>query len=164
MVNRQVRWFVYLQVLGLNTNIQFLMDLARHPEFEAGNVHTDFIPQYNDQLFPVRSLSDKTICQAAVALMLIEQEKVHHHACSTLGTSSFNFSWLSLYHRNTVLGICKHGKNKAEVRVRERGQKKKSDTGCFIFPSLGFVRRGVDQKPSTLENVIVWEFYSNLTM
>lgn len=110
------------------------MDLARHPEFEAGNVHTDFIPQYNDQLFPVRILSDKTICQAAVALMLIEQEKVHHHACSTLGTSSFNFSWLSLYHRKTVLGICKHGKKES----RSEGEGKKSEEkkwyGLFHLP------------------------------
>lgn len=77
------------QVLGLNTNIQFLMDLARHPEFEAARVHTDFIPQYNDQLFPVRTLSDKTICQAAIALLLIEQEKIHHQACSTLGSLKY---------------------------------------------------------------------------
>ena len=77
------------QVLGLNTNIQFLMDLARHPEFEAARVHTDFIPQYNDQLFPVRTLSDKTICQAAIALLLIEQEKIHHQACSTLGSPKY---------------------------------------------------------------------------
>lgn len=62
------------------------MDLAGHPEFEAGNVHTDFIPQHYDQLFPDRGLSDKTICQAAISLMLIEQEKTHQHACSTLGT------------------------------------------------------------------------------
>lgn len=88
-------------VLGLSTNIQFLMDLARHPEFEAGNVHTDFIPQYNEQLFPVRSLSDKTICQAAVALMLIEQEKVHHQACSTLDPFS-PFSALSSVRVNTA--------------------------------------------------------------
>lgn len=117
------------------------MDLARHPEFEAGNVHTDFIPQYNEQLFPVRSLSDKTICQAAVALMLIEQEKVHHQACSTLGNSSL----ISLDYpiiTGTVLGVGKDWeKNKALVRVRERGQKKKSDAGCFIL-SQGFLIKG----------------------
>ena len=31
---------------GLNTNVNFLMDLAAHPEFSAGNVDTDFIPRY----------------------------------------------------------------------------------------------------------------------
>jgi 3-methylcrotonyl-CoA carboxylase alpha subunit len=77
--------FCHQQVLGLSTNIQFLMDLAGHPEFEAGNVHTDFIPQHHDQLFPNRGLSDKTVCQAAIALMLIEQENTHQQACSTLG-------------------------------------------------------------------------------
>ncbi|KAK3084180.1 hypothetical protein FSP39_009643 [Pinctada imbricata] len=62
-------------VLGLNTNIQFLMDLARHPQFEAAEVHTDFIPQHYDQLFPERTLSTEAICQAAVILVIKEQEK-----------------------------------------------------------------------------------------
>ena len=31
------------QVVGLDTNIKFLTDLARHPSFAEGDVHTGFI-------------------------------------------------------------------------------------------------------------------------
>ncbi|TMS20438.1 Methylcrotonoyl-CoA carboxylase subunit alpha, mitochondrial [Larimichthys crocea] len=33
-------------IVGLNTNIDFLLSLSGHPEFEAGNVTTSFIPQH----------------------------------------------------------------------------------------------------------------------
>ena len=42
------------QIVGLNTNISFLLSLAKHPEFQLGNVHTEFIPQHNESLFPKR--------------------------------------------------------------------------------------------------------------
>ncbi|KAL5016276.1 hypothetical protein ScPMuIL_005865 [Solemya velum] len=61
-------------VIGLNTNIQFLADLVRHPEFKAGNVHTDFIPQHEADLFPIRNITDITLCQAAVAMVLLQQK------------------------------------------------------------------------------------------
>lgn len=62
-------------VIGLNTNIQFLMDLSKHPEFEAGKVHTDFIKQHSKQLFPEKTLTSATLCQAAIALVLRDREK-----------------------------------------------------------------------------------------
>ncbi|XP_038671932.1 methylcrotonoyl-CoA carboxylase subunit alpha, mitochondrial isoform X1 [Scyliorhinus canicula] len=61
-------------IVGLNTNIDFLLNLAAHPEFEAGNVHTDFIPQHYDRLFPVKEATNKDVlCQAALALILHER-------------------------------------------------------------------------------------------
>ena len=39
-------------IQGLSTNVNFLMDLASHPEFVAGNVDTEFIPRHYDSLFP----------------------------------------------------------------------------------------------------------------
>uniref|UniRef100_A0A1B0BPL6 Methylcrotonoyl-CoA carboxylase subunit alpha, mitochondrial n=1 Tax=Glossina palpalis gambiensis TaxID=67801 RepID=A0A1B0BPL6_9MUSC len=39
-------------ISGLDTNINFLIDLANHSEFRAGNVHTGFIDQHFDTLFP----------------------------------------------------------------------------------------------------------------
>ena len=32
-----------MQVVGLNTNLKFLKDLATHPSFVSADVHTDFI-------------------------------------------------------------------------------------------------------------------------
>uniref|UniRef100_A0AAQ4QUI4 Methylcrotonoyl-CoA carboxylase subunit alpha, mitochondrial n=1 Tax=Gasterosteus aculeatus aculeatus TaxID=481459 RepID=A0AAQ4QUI4_GASAC len=62
-------------IVGLNTNIDFLLSLSGHPEFEAGNVTTSFIPQHYADLFPApMTPSGETICQAALGLLLQEQE------------------------------------------------------------------------------------------
>lgn len=37
------RFLFLFQVVGLSTNLKFLMDLAAHPSFQAADVHTDFI-------------------------------------------------------------------------------------------------------------------------
>ena len=47
---------VYATFPGLSTNVDFLMDLASHPEFVAGNVDTEFIPRHYDSLFPEKPL------------------------------------------------------------------------------------------------------------
>ncbi|CAH1779493.1 unnamed protein product [Owenia fusiformis] len=62
-------------IVGLNTNIKFLDDLASHPQFVAGNVHTGFIDQYYSELFPVRTVSHRAMCQAAQALLIYEDEE-----------------------------------------------------------------------------------------
>jgi acetyl/propionyl-CoA carboxylase alpha subunit len=35
-------------IAGLATNVNFLMDLAVHPEFVAGNVDTELLPRHYD--------------------------------------------------------------------------------------------------------------------
>jgi len=62
------------QIVGLNTNIQFLDDLAGHPEFQLGRVHTGFIAEHNDALFPQRTIPNDIVCQAALAIALIQAE------------------------------------------------------------------------------------------
>ena len=62
------------QVVGLSTNIQFLDDLAGHPDFQLGRVHTGFIAQHNDALFPKRTIPNDIACQAAIAIALIEAQ------------------------------------------------------------------------------------------
>ncbi|KAJ0032794.1 hypothetical protein NQD34_002875 [Periophthalmus magnuspinnatus] len=65
-------------IVGLNTNIDFLLSLSSHPEFEAGNVSTSFIPQHYADLFPApRAPSGATLCQAALGLVLQEQSSTH---------------------------------------------------------------------------------------
>jgi len=61
-------------ISGLNTNVNFLMDLASHPEFVAGNVDTEFIPRHYDTLFPKREMADSTICEAVLATILSEKQ------------------------------------------------------------------------------------------
>jgi len=61
-------------ISGLSTNVNFLMDLASHPEFVAGNVDTEFIPRHYDTLFPTRVLSNNTLCEAILASILAENK------------------------------------------------------------------------------------------
>ncbi|KAM8804876.1 methylcrotonoyl-CoA carboxylase subunit alpha, mitochondrial [Eudromia elegans] len=61
-------------IVGLNTNIDFLLSLSGHPQFEAGNVHTNFILQHYDELFPAqRATPHEVVCQAALGLILKEK-------------------------------------------------------------------------------------------
>ncbi|XP_063162467.1 methylcrotonoyl-CoA carboxylase subunit alpha, mitochondrial [Candoia aspera] len=61
-------------IVGLSTNVDFLLNLSAHPEFESGNVHTNFIPQHHDELFPPkRAISKVSLCQAALGLILKEK-------------------------------------------------------------------------------------------
>ncbi|NXA31045.1 MCCA carboxylase, partial [Eudromia elegans] len=61
-------------IVGLNTNIDFLLSLSGHPQFEAGNVHTNFILQHYDELFPAQKATPhEVVCQAALGLILKEK-------------------------------------------------------------------------------------------
>ncbi|KAH8232657.1 hypothetical protein KR032_011338, partial [Drosophila birchii] len=59
-------------ISGLDTNINFLIDLASHPEFQLANVHTGFIDQHFDTLFPPIVISPQQVGQAALALVFNE--------------------------------------------------------------------------------------------
>ncbi|KAI9555728.1 hypothetical protein GHT06_018243 [Daphnia sinensis] len=59
-------------IVGLNTNVDFLMELSSHPKFVEGDVHTDFIPQHYNDLFPVKPITDNLVGQAALACILNE--------------------------------------------------------------------------------------------
>lgn len=53
----------------MDTNVNFLIDLAKHTSFRAADVHTGFIDQHFDTLFPIEIIDDNVLCQAAVALI-----------------------------------------------------------------------------------------------
>ncbi|EDW99265.1 methylcrotonoyl-CoA carboxylase subunit alpha, mitochondrial [Drosophila yakuba] len=59
-------------ISGLDTNIKFLIDLASHPEFQLANVHTGFIDEQFDTLFPPIVISPQQVSQAALALVFNE--------------------------------------------------------------------------------------------
>nr|CAG4643783.1 EOG090X02EP [Lepidurus arcticus] len=62
-------------IVGLNTNVDFLMDLSAHPSFMLGDVHTDFITQHYQELFPAKPITDQQLCQAGLVHILTEQAK-----------------------------------------------------------------------------------------
>uniref|UniRef100_A0A8B9KZ20 Methylcrotonyl-CoA carboxylase subunit 1 n=1 Tax=Astyanax mexicanus TaxID=7994 RepID=A0A8B9KZ20_ASTMX len=99
-------------IVGLNTNIDFLLNLSGHPEFEAGNVHTSFIPQHHDQLFPAAvPPTGEEACQAALGLLLRETKHTQDFVCrsfadlySPFGTG--NGSRINVLHcRNLTLQL-----------------------------------------------------------
>ncbi|XP_074113415.1 methylcrotonoyl-CoA carboxylase 1 [Cotesia typhae] len=59
-------------IVGVETNIEFLKDLCIHPKFKAGVVHTGFINQCKDSLFPELQVPSDILCQAALATILCE--------------------------------------------------------------------------------------------
>ncbi|KAG7171848.1 Methylcrotonoyl-CoA carboxylase subunit alpha-like, partial [Homarus americanus] len=77
-------------IVGLNTNVDFLISLASHPSFVAGDVTTDFIQEHYNTLFPDRKPSHELFCQCALALILEEeQEGVRAVAATQDPTSPF---------------------------------------------------------------------------
>lgn len=48
------------------------MDLARHEYFQKGDVHTGFINQHYDTLFPKQSIKNEIFAQAALGLIINE--------------------------------------------------------------------------------------------
>ncbi|XP_030369477.1 methylcrotonoyl-CoA carboxylase subunit alpha, mitochondrial [Scaptodrosophila lebanonensis] len=67
-------------IAGLETNINFLIDLAAHPEFQRGNVHTGFIDEHFDTLFPPIAVTSQQLSQAALALVFNEIEVANSNA------------------------------------------------------------------------------------
>lgn len=87
-----------LQIVGLNTNIEFLLSLSGHPEFEAGNVTTSFIPQHYADLFPApRAPSGETICQAALGLVLQERKHTQDFTQTSTGEGTTCVSANTVY-------------------------------------------------------------------
>lgn len=47
--------------------------MASHPSFQAADVHTGFIDQHFDSLFPKRDVDERSLVQAVVAAIVNEQ-------------------------------------------------------------------------------------------
>lgn len=74
------------------------MNLCQHAEFQKGNVHTGFIPEHYDALFPKQEISDHLLVQAAFASILCEQNSA---IVSTVQNNEFyeTFSGFRLNHK-----------------------------------------------------------------
>lgn len=64
-----------------------MIELARHEYFQKGDVHTGFIPQHFDTLFPVKTVSDRVLAQAAIGLIFNENNAAK---CNALRSGQFN--------------------------------------------------------------------------
>ena len=62
---------------GLTTNIPFIISLCDHPEFIAGNVNTDFIPEHREKLFEFSkqlNIDEETACCALGVILNHESD------------------------------------------------------------------------------------------
>jgi 3-methylcrotonyl-CoA carboxylase alpha subunit len=76
------------QIAGMTTNIPFIMSLCDHKEFQAGNVHTDFIPMHKDELFESSKQLDingEVVCCSLSTIL-------NHESNLLINTSSDGFS------------------------------------------------------------------------
>jgi len=139
-------------VAGLSTNINFLMDLASHPEFIKGNVDTEFIPRHYDSLFKDRTPSSDKLCQAALALILTQNKAnaLNPDPFYSLSGARFNHSLL-----RTVQLV--HDGKQTPVTVINQG------AGKYTF-SVGGEERLIEgklvAKPETNHEELV---FSNIT-
>uniref|UniRef100_A0AAR5QJE0 Methylcrotonoyl-CoA carboxylase subunit alpha, mitochondrial n=1 Tax=Dendroctonus ponderosae TaxID=77166 RepID=A0AAR5QJE0_DENPD len=60
-------------IAGMETNVNFLLKLANHPEFQAGNVHTNFIKDQSDSLFEEDALANEDLIQAALSMVILDR-------------------------------------------------------------------------------------------
>ncbi|XP_054014291.1 methylcrotonoyl-CoA carboxylase subunit alpha, mitochondrial [Hylaeus anthracinus] len=59
-------------IAGLDTNIEFIKDLCSHPSFQQGQVHTGFINEHYEDLFPKLQVPNEVAVQAALASIFYE--------------------------------------------------------------------------------------------
>lgn len=53
--------------------MDFIRDLCKHPKFRSGDVHTAFIEENRDALFPQVQVTNETVIQAALLLLINEE-------------------------------------------------------------------------------------------
>lgn len=106
----------FLQISGLSTNINFLMRLCDSQSFQNAEVHTDFIQQHYQELFPDDSrnlLEPESLAEAALGVLFLER------GAGYLFSDPFDIEkdWRinSSYFRNVKL---KSGKDVHDVQVR----------------------------------------------
>lgn len=68
----------------MDTNVNFLLDLAAHPSFQSGDVHTGFIDQHFKSLFPPIEITNRTITQAIIAQLTNERIAEKYNSCKQL--------------------------------------------------------------------------------
>jgi len=131
-LRKMVSCLAEYNISGLTTNVDFLLSLARHPQFVAGQVDTEFIPRHYQELFPVREVSPSLLCEAALASILFERQRVPpvhskdtSSPFSTLAGARFNHHLyrtirLNLDDKTYEVGVCVQGQNNFLVTVGDK--------------------------------------------
>ncbi|XP_015587363.1 methylcrotonoyl-CoA carboxylase subunit alpha, mitochondrial isoform X3 [Cephus cinctus] len=70
-------------IVGVETNVEFIKDLSAHPKFQNGEVHTGFIEENFDSLFRKLQVPKLVLAQGALALILLQEYKSLKAAITT---------------------------------------------------------------------------------
>lgn len=65
-------------IIGVKTNVKFLLNLSSHPEFLFGNVHTNFIQQHEKELFVPKSPSYPDVCAAVLCIICNDKKSIQN--------------------------------------------------------------------------------------
>ncbi|RIA90454.1 carbamoyl-phosphate synthase L chain, ATP binding domain-containing protein [Glomus cerebriforme] len=94
------------EVVGLNTNIEFLKSVVSHDAFFDGEVETDFIAKHNEKLFAPKETPSHVIIQASLSLILSELQNIMKETTGSFDPfspwTSLPFSRLNTNHIQTV--------------------------------------------------------------
>jgi len=80
-------------ILGINTTIEFLRDVMRHPEYLAGNTYTDFIPNNFDGWKP--KTGEENIDWALIAAGIHSYGNFRKKGATVQATTDYN-PWLDV--------------------------------------------------------------------
>lgn len=120
------------EVVGLNTNIEFLKHVCKSADFVKGEVETGYIEKHKEELFISDPVEFETFAQAALGLLA--KELASHQSLAgphgeTVGFSAKNerqFSFLESSSKDPLatVTINQHGKNKFDLTVETAGGKR----------------------------------------
>lgn len=121
-------------MIGLNTNIAFLIKIASHPAFRAGHVETGFIQKYKDALFPIINVNEQDLLYniAALSLCIFQQNIPLGYPRELLGyrslvsISKYCFEFYYPGNRRDYSCTIEH-ENDFTVRIYHRNNEKNQD-------------------------------------
>jgi len=132
---------IQYNIVGLKTNVDFLLRLSNHSEFESGNVYTEFIADHHKHLFPTTDTSSEVLCSAVIALILNEKwTQIHRNNVSSEPFSPFNICDDKRLHEIPVFrffDLLDSNQNSHEIRVDfNSNQTFNVKTGNDIFDNI----------------------------
>ncbi|XP_054271270.1 methylcrotonoyl-CoA carboxylase subunit alpha, mitochondrial isoform X2 [Macrosteles quadrilineatus] len=101
------------QVVGLDTNLEFLRRLTLEPEFIEGRVHTGFIEEHTETLLGERPVPQSAVVQAVLGIVL--HDKAQALAQAAESKDPFNPF-------NTLTGFRVNGQLTRQIRLLHRQQ------------------------------------------
>ncbi|XP_019616440.1 PREDICTED: methylcrotonoyl-CoA carboxylase subunit alpha, mitochondrial-like [Branchiostoma belcheri] len=145
-LNKLKHCLTQYNIVGLANNVTFLSQLSSHSEFAAGNVHTGFIDLHESQLFPERQpLPHESLCQAALALLLLEEDQMS--ISSVMSQDPFSpfasATGRRLNHTFTRKVALNDGDNKVQIHISYGGEDTyKMQIADQCYEVSGFLQSG----------------------